>query len=392
MSVKPIEIKATGGVRNDVSAERFGKGDLVVGINVELDDTGKVYRRQGYSQIAAAAMHSLWSEGNDAFVVNAGMLSRVESDLSIRPLTAVTDRVAYVRIADRVFWSDGQQSGVISGSTSRRWGIAPPPVFNAQAVTVGSLRDGDYLYTMTFEREDGTESGAPLCGRISTAGAIFFPALPVSADPTVVRKHIYLSEWNGELPYRAMTLTNSVTAATISAPPPAGPALRTLLMGPAPAGTVLGYYNGRAYVARGRFLWYSRPYEYELFSPMDYIAFSTDVQTFAPVSDGVFVGSEDETVFLFGDDPAQFKRRQVCDYGTVRGTEADIPEYYTLDGESQGPQKMWMSRQGVCHGSDGGQFKNLTGGRYILPEGVVAGSSLLKVRGGTPQLVVSLFK
>ena len=80
-------------------------------------------------------------------------------------------------------------------------------------------------------------------------GGIFFPVLPVSSDPTVTSKRIYLSDWNGELTYLAMTLTNSRTSATLSSPPPPGPALRTQFAGQAPVGKLVGYFNGRAYVA-----------------------------------------------------------------------------------------------------------------------------------------------
>lgn len=395
MANKPIELKGALGVRNDISPERFSAKDLLVGDNIELDDTGKVARRLGAVVQSPGVAHSVWADGKDAFVAMNGTLNRVEANLALTPITPVTgNRVAYRRVADEVYWTDEYRSGIISSAGNRQWGITPPPAFAATSTSLGDLRDGYYLYTMTFVRSDGKESGAPVCGRLQASGGIAFNNLPVSADPLVTTKNIYLSAWNGELPYLALSLTNTTTSATLSDDPPAGPPLRTQFMGPAPAGTLVGYYNGRAYVAQGRFLWYSQPYEYELFDPMNgYLTFPDNVQTFASVSDGIFVGSDSETVFLHGDDPSEFKRRLVADYGTVRGTEQEIPEYYVLDEKQRGHgmQNMWMSKQGVCLGSNGGFFKNLTGGRYILPADVTAGASLLKVRGGTPQLVVSLF-
>lgn len=390
--INPVEIKALAGIRNDLSPERFKQGDLLVGSNIELDETGKVYRRLGTSVAAVGNMHSLWSEGADAFVVNNNVLQRINADLTMTPLLAIAgDRVDYVRIGSDVFFSDGIQSGAIRGTTVRQWGITPPPALVAQAVA-GTLREGTYLYTMTYARADGKESGAPVYGHINTTGGIFFPALPVSDDPTVTEKRIYLSDWDGELPYLAMTLPNSVASVVLNSQPRKGPPLRTQLAGQAPAGRVVGYFNGRAYVADGQHLWYSRPHEYELFDLMSgYLTFPSNVQTFAAVSDGVFVGLTDETLFMDGMDPLDFVRKPICDYGTVRGTVEDVPEYYVQDGENQGPQKMWMSNDGVCLGQNNGVFKNLTGGRFIPPDGIAAGASLLKVRGGTPQFVVSLF-
>lgn len=393
--MKPIELRGADGVRNDISPERFGKKDLLAGVNIELDDSGKVARRLGSTLHTAGDAHSVWADGRDSFVVLGGVLNRIQPGLLMLPIQPVGgSRVAYGRIADEVFWTDGLQSGILGGNASRQWGITPPPAISATSTGLGDLREGDYLCTMTYARDDGKESGAPICSRLYASGGIAFANLPVSSDPTVTTKHIYLSTWNGELPYRAATLTNSAKTATISGTPPAGVPLRTQFFGPAPAGQLVGYFKGRAYVAQGRFLWYSQPYEYELFDTMNsYLAFPDNIQTFAPVSDGVFVGSESETVFLQGKDPADFDRRCVANYGTVLGTEQEIPEYYVLDEKQRGhgPQLMWMSKQGVCLGGNGGFFKNLTGGRYILPDDVKTGASLLKVRGGTPQLVVSLF-
>lgn len=392
--MKPIELKAATGVRNDISPERFDKTDLIVGTNIELDDTGKVSRRLGMTLHTAGVTHSLLASSRDCFVVLNGVLSRVQPDMTMLPIVPVSgSRVAYERIADEVFWTDGLQSGVLTGA-NRQWGIAPPPPIGAASTGVGSLRDGTYLYTMTYVRADGKESGAPICGRVEASGGIAFAALPVSADPLVTHKHLYLSAWNGELSYRAATLPNADVSATISAAQPTGVPLRTQFMGPAPAGQLVGYYKGRAYVAQGRFLWHSQPYEYELFDLMSgYLAFPDNIQTFSPVADGVFVGTERETVFLAGRDPSDFDLRRVADYGTVLGTEQEIPEHHVLDEKQrpQGPQVMWMSKHGVCLGGNGGFFKNLTGKRYRLPVDVTTGASLLKVRGGTPQFVVSLF-
>lgn len=394
--MNPIELKAAAGLRNDISQERFSKNDLAVGTNIEVDETGKVWRRKATTKLQSGVMHSLWASGSDRFVVANGVLSRLTDALALRPIVAVAGtRVAYQSIAGEVYWTDGLQSGVITGTTSRVWGIAPPPPF-AAAPTSGTMQAGSYLYTMTYVRADGKESGAPAYGRVDTTGGITFPALPVSSDPTVVERRLYLSACGGELPYLALTLTNSGKTASLTAPAQRGPQVRTSLSVNAPAGQLVGYYNGRAYVAQGRYLWYSEPFEYERFDPMSsYLAFPDAVQTFAPVSDGVFVGSETETVFLHGADPSEFVRRQVANYGTVLGTEMNAPPHYMRahDGgmERKGPQKLWMSRQGACLGNDGGDFKNLTGGRFILPDGVVAGASLLKIRGGTPQFVTSLF-
>jgi hypothetical protein len=75
----------------------------------------------------------------------------------------------------------------------------------------------------------------------------------------------------------------------------------------------------------------------------------------------------------------------------VLGTETFVPGHLFGKGEQQGKIALWMSKQGLCAGMDGGQMMNLTGERYSLPDGVATGASLLKLRGKSPQLVTTLF-
>lgn len=391
--MKPTVLKSFSGVRNDIPLERFSPSDLVVAQNIDLDKTGRASRRAGTLRIASGSAHSLWEDGGDCFVVLDGTLQRVLPDRSMMPITAVSGtRVAYTKVGADVFWSDGIRSGAVTGSEPRQWGISPPPAMIAESIGFGSLREGHYLYSLTYRRADGKESGAAAFGRVLAAGGVRFPAIPVSADPTVTHKTIYLSSWNGESPLAAATLTNAETSAALSASPAKGLPLRTRNLREAPTGQVIGAYNGRAYVAQGKYLWFSLPFEFELFDAISgYVDLSNDIRTFAPVSDGIFVGTESSTLFLQGSDPAEFVVRQVAKHGTILGTEQKVPGFRVLDGSRQGVHWMWMSKSGACLGSDGGGFVELTGGRFKPPGNATSGASLLKIRGESPQLVTSIF-
>jgi hypothetical protein len=164
------------------------------------------------------------------------------------------------------------------------------------------------------------------------------------------------------------------------------------LLPPLP-GVLLGFYNGRIYVGRDNYLWYTEPYDYEHVNlAMNFLGFTAPVTTFAPVSDGVYVGTSEETSFLAGSDPKDFVRKPVSNYGTLLGTEVELPAFYLGGDEKPAkPVQAWMSKKGLCVGLDGGEFMNLTGERFLLPEGVATGASLFKLRGGSPQLVTTLF-
>lgn len=393
--MKTIELRALHGVRNDLSLESFASTDLAVGDNIDIDEAGKTYRRLGTTRISSGVMHSLRSFENTALVVKNGTLGAVDTAGIFSPMkTGITARVAYTEIANEIYWSDGHNnSGVVGAGTNRNWGVVPP-VLPAVSSGTGDLRGGNYIYTATFVRASGLESGAPTCGTVSLGdhGSLVFSAIQVSSDDQVALVRIYLSTVNGELPYLAAEIPNGQTSVNITtAPLPVLP-VRTLNMGPPPVGQLLGFYNGRAYVGSGRFLWYSQPYEYELFDwTSGFLAFPTVLKTFAPVSTGIYLGTETETMYLDGADPQEFIRRQVAPYGTVLGTETYVRNDLLLEGNQPGSTPVWMSNTGLCLGMEGGVMKNLTSDRYSLSAPLAEGASILKIRSGTPQLITSLF-
>jgi hypothetical protein len=225
----------------------------------------------------------------------------------------------------------------------------------------------------------------------ANSGIVFGP-IAASTDSTVTGIRLYVSTANGEVPYAAANVPNAATSISMTATSHPVLPVRTLDMAPPPAGQFLGYYNGRAYVGSGRFLWYSQPHEYELFDWVGgYLAFPSTLKTFAPVSSGIFLGTETETMYLDGADPQEFIHRQVAPYGTVLGTEYYVRNDLLLDGKQPGMSPVWMSKTGLCLGEEGGTMQNLTSDRVIPPSGLLEGASLSKSRSGTPQLVTTLY-
>jgi hypothetical protein len=391
--VKTIELKPAKGVRNDIALERFVSGDLDVGNNIDVDDTGKIFRRLGSNLVLAGNMHSLKSLNGITCVVNNGTLNHVDTDLSLTPLQGgIKHRVAYAEANGAIFWSDTEQSGIVAQKQNSLWGV-PVPTLPTVIEVYGDMRAGTYLYSLTFVRGNSLESGAPMCGSITVGNnaGLSFTGIPVSADPFVTSTRIYVSAQNGELPFLAAEIPNTQTSLGIAALGNQALALRTLLKGPPPPGQVLGYYNGRVYVGSGPFLCYSEPHEYELFDMANgYFSLGSDIKTFAPVADGIFVGTEKETIFLSGADPSEFIRKQKAPYGTVLGTEHYIRNDLLLGEGVPGMAAAWMSKTGVCVGLESGDMRNLTSDRYIIAE-PTEGASLFKMRSGTPQLVTTVY-
>ena len=392
------EITVVRGVRNDVSAERFAPGDLLYARNVDIDESGRAQRRAGTEVVFPGAAHSVWSDGEQGFFIQGGHLKRFLADGTTSTLAETAGaRAAYAAINGTVFWTDGATSGAITAGVNHPWGMVPPDAIYP-APTAGHMIPGSYLCTMTFVDAAGKESGAPRAGLTETTGGLSFSNLPVSSDPRVTRKNIYISATNGDLPFLSATIDNAATAITIAELGAQSIPVRTQFMGPPPAGQVLGYYNGRAYVASGPYLFYSQPYEYDLFDQRSgFVAFDSDVQTFAAVADGIFIGTVKRTVFLAGAEPEKFIQRPISPCGTVLGTVVmtsgdvlapsdDIDGF----GVATSTVAFWMSKLGPVLGLDGGVVKDLTA-RHFVPPAASHGAALLKRRNATPQYVVSLF-
>lgn len=403
------EITAVKGVRNDVSPERFAPGDLLYGRNIDIDESGRAQRRAGTATVFAGSAHSAFSDGAQGLFVQGGQLKRFLPDGSFSNLTSILgSRLAYAAINGTVFWTDGITSGAVVEGKNRSWGVAPPPQLTPGR-TVGSVHYGTYLCTMTYVEADGRESGAPMAVAVmvgavavranepDTPGGIVFASLPVSDNPRVVRKNIYVSTPGGDLPLLTANVSNATTSFTLTKLPEQTVPVRTQFFGPPPAGQVLGHYKGRAYVASGPFLLYSQPFEYELFDLRNgFLVLDSAIQTISPVADGIFVGTKNRTVFLAGDQPEKFDLRPVAPHGTVLGTEisvsADVmaPADSGDAGADADTYVMWTSRLGLTVGRNGGSAKDLTARQYIPPAASV-GAALLKRRSATPQYVASLF-
>lgn len=392
--MKNVNIKASLGVRNDVPPERFKTGDLVDGVNIDIDETGKVSRRRGARRVVPATDgHSLWSSEHRALFVDGDTLFELASDFSTKPLRTGLSRgrrASFVEAAQKIYFSNGAESGVLAGDKSTALGIEVPPSLTV-SVTPGDLPAGVYGCTMTYVRTDGQESGARGCVYVDVPanGGLRLSGLSVSSDSDVASKNIYITAPNGEVLYLAAVLENHATDAEYTALAGLSVPCVTQFKAPLPPGDILGYYNGRLYSASGNVLWYSDPYNFELCDLREnFLQFESRVTIFAPVSDGVFVGSESETVFLRGGDPSEFERVPVSPAASVFGTLAYAnPRFVTADGV-RGATPMWATERGICFGGDGGQFIELTSDRYVLPD-VASGSSLYRLQSGTSQFLTA---
>jgi hypothetical protein len=103
-----------------------GISDLAVAYNIDHDASGRISRRKGYSATAVlSAVHSLWAatETGPCFFVTGTSLCELHTDYSYTALATVTAgaRVRYAQLANKTFWLNGFEKGLIQYSTAESW-------------------------------------------------------------------------------------------------------------------------------------------------------------------------------------------------------------------------------------------------------------------------------
>ena len=387
------------GLRNNVGDEGFGLGDLVTATNCDINDSLELLRRKGYSApVVAGVDRSLWARGSVCLGVGSNSLNLINPDFSTTVLrSGLTSNLPldYDVVADRVFYSNGVETGCVQGGQHRTWGLAVPGVATL-AATGGTLLAGDYQIAVTYLRADGQESGTGRASAITlaAAGGIALSAIPISADPTVVAKNIYATSVGGQTLFLQGTIPNSQNTYTIAAIQHDAFPLLTQFMGPAPAGEWVGYWKGWMLVASGNRLYPSEHYAPELFDYRKSVPFLDRITMVAPLNnktDCVWVGTTNQVVFMGGESPETWRYQSTADYGVIAGTLtfADGELFGGPDEDRGNTVAVFATTRGLCIGHSDGSFKNLTEQRYAYPS-MDRGAAIVRRHRGIAQYLCTL--
>lgn len=366
-------IQGWTGLRNDVPIDRFeigeaGTVDLSRALNVVIDNSLKISRRKGYNRILTADTHSLWADRDLCYYVEESILRLLEPDFTataVRRDMMARQPVSYARIDDRVYYVNGFQGGVIEAGVNRSLGLDVPGPMSAREVN-GNLSPGIYQHTLTYIRDDAQESGAVKGETITVStGGIALTNIPVSNDPTVTRKVIYLTEPDGQIMYEALVLDNADTEATITEASLSVP-LDTLHLCAPPVGHLAAIHQGHLFIADDSLLYRSKPFGFELFDVLDFLQLESRVTMLASLENGIFIGTEHETGIIAGATPEEFTYTKKSDYGVIEGSLVyTTARKLGFDGVDESPVALWQSKRGVCVGLSGGVMYNLTEPRYL---------------------------
>ena len=382
------------GVNTRLAAHALPNGTLRNAVNVDIDSTGRIKRRQGYQRLLAGQAHSLWADANNLLLVLDGDLVRVNPDTPETTLIRAdvgTDPISYAQVANLLYYGNRTVRGrldLYTGTHYNAFGPANPE--GAPTLMVGSegaLPAGTYQLVLTFISALGEESGAGLASTIelTTAGSIRLTHIP-QGDASKVR--IYCTTPNGIELLKQTDLVKGITEyelTTITR----GKLLATQFLEPLPAGDLLRYFRGRLYLADGPVVWHSQPIHYGLYAPDDdYLPpFAADITLLEPVEEGIYIGAGG-TWFLHGSGPADFVLRFIDAETPIPGTGLSVP-VELIDSQLTGRAAYWMTPSGPALGMPNGLVKYPT--RDSLPGfSATSGVSGLLRDGGIDRVVTCL--
>ena len=327
-------------------------------INVDIDDSGNIRRREGYTLLYSGIdIDSLYKR----YFREAGELKYLNDDNTATVIATVSGSVNYTEINELIYWTDGSLNGIISVYVSKSLGIPTPQITGQEPV------GGDIQTTYTYrDQVTGEESGA-------ARGMV---------NATSFSKSGYdLIEWN----------TTGDDGRFYDS---SGRILETQFMNILPAGQIIEYYKGKMYVAQGSILWYSQPHRYGLVKTSEnFFSFPSRITICIAVDAGLFVVA-DKTYFISFNKNEEATLSDPSEDKGVEGTGLVLMGS-DLGLEDLGDTEVayWFGEKGAMIGLPDGTVQNLTKERLAVSDNTSqVGSSLFKEFNGIKQVLSAMPK
>lgn len=393
---KTTTIDSWKGLNNVLRPERTDPSYLKTAENVDVDKSGGIHKRKGYTKVLSGDVHSLWSEGNDCVAVVDGTLCRINSDYTTTNLVSgIGDtRLSYEKEDGAIYYTSVDQTGIIEGNSVVPFGIEAPNPQPSLSSGTGSLVRGVYQVTLTFATNDGRESGARLSQVIEVAGgsSIVLTNIPSSADPRVTKTRIYSTTPNGEVSYLVGEITNGSSTYTISSVQRAVTPLKSFNVYQAPHGQIIRYSHARMWIAQDNILWYSEPFSPEWWKPhSNFQVFEERIRAVMPTEGGMWVAS-DQLYYLPGKDPANVSRKAVEPVRAVEGSDVKIVgAYIFIENTPIGYKWLVTTDKGVYVCFNDGLALNMTETNVAFPQ-AAKGTAMFVQEEGINRYVTQLQK
>ena len=151
-----------------------------------------------------------------------------------------------------------------------------------------------------------------------------------------------------------------------------GPVGGKMLQSP-PLFTDIEHYKGRIYGAAGRYLWGTELYLYDYVDlNRNFIPFEAEITAVGSTTDGLYVGTTKQLMFLEGTLSEGFKITEIASSPVLRGSMITLPNSkvhpQAMDQPvADGDALLIMTQVGICAATPGGNIYNLTQDRMVFP-------------------------
>lgn len=364
------------GLNNTLPPEHTDPKYLKLAQNIDIDKTGGVSKRHGYTKVDTGNYHSLWSDETNSicYGVKDGDLVRIYEDYSNKVIQASvgTEHITFERIDGITYGVSPSRSFVIDeNETYRPFGIDRPNGGPNITTLPGTLSAGDYQVALTFVAEDGRESGTGVAQLIPVAvnQNIQVANIPISSDSSVKSVRIYCSTPDGEVLYLQGEVVNGTSTYTIGDAVSKVTPLKSFNVYPAPTGQIIRYAHGRIWIAQDNILWYSEPFAYEWFKlNANYLPFNERIRAVMPTEGGMWVGA-DRLYYLSSRNPDQMRREEKEPIQVVEGSDVKIPGAYVfIENTPLGYKWLFNSNKGVYIAFNDGVVLNTTERNVVFPK------------------------
>ncbi len=334
--------------------------------NVDIDQDGVVTVRDGYELLAPLAnAHSLWSNDLLAFalVADSTTLYRMDPDGALTALVTGLDGsdVGYALIANRVYWANSTQTGIVKLSGAvLPWGVETPlPSFTLTAVANGGLNAGTYGVAITFASTEREEGGAEATVYVDVpeGGGVLVNNVPAAQQAASIEARIYMTSTNGtDLQYVASAMPGA--ASYLLGAGALGRPLTTQFCAPFPAVKYPLAKSGRLFGAfEDRMLIWSEPLYYGLWRPtMNFIRLQDPITMIAAPEGArftLYIGTAKKVYVLQGEYGFRGEGLNsatlsiVSHQGAIPGSMARVPPTILGIEGVLAPVPLWAGYDGV---------------------------------------------
>ena len=381
------------GMNNVMPDYALPDGTLRDAVNVDINDAGKVRRRDGRTQVYSGTnVRGLWRGAGRTLFAEGAELKQLNADFTASTLAvglATYKHPSFVEVNGEIYWSDGvSASGTIRpDGTVSIWGIPVGPKPTCVPLTGGGLPGGTYRVTTAYVMDTGEEGGndESFGAVVQNNGSMLVTGIPATAPhPHITKFNVYVTLQNGDVFYLYGTYPIGVTSVTIVPTSSLSSVMSAWFQYPYPFPPCdhLEYYRGRIFGANGKFVYFSTAMRYRQTSLDKYFyMFESDVTMVKAVPDGLYIADSEATYWLSGgdkDEPGDYIKRQVLPYPVTPGTAISIPNSTDV---------AWLSTRGWCIGSAGGKVENRMEGNVVPSQRYETGAAMFRENDSLRQLV-----